>query len=40
MNTFVCFKCKEEHQVEGNEEEGYSSIVKCPNCKSLNSINI
>lgn len=40
MTNFTYFSCKESHQVEGNEEEGYVSIIKCPNCKDLNSITI
>lgn len=37
---FKCCNCKDWYDVEGNQEEGYSSIVKCPNCKTLNSICI
>ena len=39
MTQIKCCECNFKFETDGNEQEGYSSIVVCPKCKSLNSIS-
>jgi len=34
----ICCKCNQEFEADNNRYGGYSSIINCPKCNTLNSI--